>query len=140
MCPDKKLQWFKSCGWTAEAVEEVWQLVISQWEKSYKVIALQPPTLDVPSVPAVDYSPWLTPTARTPVRATYTCSSDVHLFERRTPVRAADGIHSYLDDPPIPTIIMEAAGDKAWIFPHLKSLHFDTIRTILMVDYGTQGC
>ncbi|KAJ7504698.1 hypothetical protein B0H11DRAFT_2221432 [Mycena galericulata] len=91
MCPDKKLQWFKDRGWTREDVEELRSLVVRRWEKSYKAKALQTTTPDVPTVPAEESSPWLTPTAS-------------------TPIRAADDINTYLDDPVVPTIFMEAAG------------------------------
>ncbi|KAJ7433236.1 hypothetical protein B0H11DRAFT_1939659 [Mycena galericulata] len=91
MCPDKKLQWFKDRGWTREDVEELRSLVVRRWEKSYKAKALQTTTPDVPTVPAEESSPWLTPTAS-------------------TPIRAADDINTYLDNPVVPTIFMEAAG------------------------------
>jgi hypothetical protein len=45
MCPDRKLQWFIDHGWSPEAVEEVWQLVLCHWEASYKLeaVATAPP-------------------------------------------------------------------------------------------------
>ncbi|KAJ7909565.1 hypothetical protein B0H13DRAFT_2330270 [Mycena leptocephala] len=82
---------FKDRGWTREDVEELRSLVVRRWEKSYKAKALQTTTPDVPTVPAEESSPWLTPTAS-------------------TPIRAADDINTYLDDPVVPTIFMEAAG------------------------------
>jgi hypothetical protein len=53
MCPDKKLKWFEERGWTAEAIEEVRQLVLHRWEESYKptatAVITPAATLNVPA-------------------------------------------------------------------------------------------
>jgi hypothetical protein len=57
MSPDKKLEWFKQRGWTADEIAEVRKLVVDRFNNSYCTASPSPPTapasLSVPSAPPI---------------------------------------------------------------------------------------
>lgn len=43
MTPDKKLEWFRSRGWSEEDIQRVKNLAVNRWEESYKQYSFSPP-------------------------------------------------------------------------------------------------